>query len=122
MTEEELSDIDVADIPGIFLYGCGRLQIDDNGLVAGVHDPDDLTTIGTLCVLINRLTEERDTPFDGTISGLAVLAAALIAADAAGVPVPHLVGKWHKTLAVAHKLQLAANNGQHALSKRVRFS
>jgi hypothetical protein len=97
------------DLPGIFLYGAHKLRLNDNGLIPGVHDPDDLKTIGTLCVWINRLTEKGDTPFDGTISGLAVLAAALISADEARLPVPHLVGKWHKTLAAANQLQLAGN-------------
>ena len=47
--------------------------------------------------------------FDGTICGLAVLAAALIAADESGLPVPYLVGRWHKTLATADRLQLVGN-------------
>lgn len=109
MNEDDLNDIDVADIPGIFLYGCHRLQLNEHGLVPGAHDPDDLKTIGTLCVLISRLTDDRDTPFDGTIGALAVLAGALIAADEAGVPMPHLVGKWHKSLAVADKLFLVGS-------------
>lgn len=109
MTEDELDGITADTLPGIFLYGCHKLRLNDNGLIPGVHDPDDLKTIGTLCVLINRLTEEGDTPFDGTICGLAVLAAALIAADQSGLPVPHLVGKWHKTLATANQLHLAGH-------------
>ena len=71
------------------------------GLVAGVHDPDDLAAIGTLCVMIARLTDEGNTVFDGTIYGLSVLAAALIAAHDAGLPMPHLVGKFQKSLAAA---------------------
>ena len=68
---------------GIFLYGAHRLRLNENGLIPGVHDPDDLKTIGTLCVMINRLTDERNTVIDGTVNALAVLAAALIAADEA---------------------------------------
>lgn len=109
MNEHELDDITTDDLPGIFLYGAHKLQLNAHGLVPGVHDPDDLKTIGTLCVLINRQTEENDTVFDGTICGLAVLAAALIAADESGLPVPYLVGKWHKTLATADRLQLTGN-------------
>ena len=108
MTEEEFNDISIDDLPGIFLYGCRRLQLDAHGLVAGVHDPDDLAAIGTLCVLIARLTDEGNTPFDGTIYGLSVLAAALIAAHGAELPMPHLVGKFQKSLAAALQLQTSS--------------
>ncbi|WP_375486915.1 hypothetical protein [uncultured Mycobacterium sp.] len=108
MTEDELSDIAVADLPPIFLYECRKLRLEENGLIPGVHDPDDLMAIGSLCVLINRLTEQGDTPCDVTINNLAVLAAALIAAHDANLPVPHLVPRWHKTLAAALQLEHVA--------------
>jgi hypothetical protein len=97
------------DLRGIFLYGAHLLQLDQHGLVPSVHDPDDLKTIGILCVLVNRLTEQGDTPFDGTLNALAVLASSLIAADEAGLPVPHLVPKWRKTLAAACRLHLVGS-------------
>lgn len=109
MTEDDFDDLTTDDLRGIFLYGCHKLQLNAHGLVPGVHDPDDLATIGTLATLINRATEQGDTVFDGTICGLAVLAAALLAADESGLPVPYLVGRWHKTLATADRLQLVGN-------------
>jgi hypothetical protein len=109
MTEDEFDGIAPADLPGIFLYGAHKLRLNDNGLIPGAHDPDDLKAVGALCVMINRLTEKGHTPFDGTICGLAVLAAALISADESRLSVPHLVDKWHTTLATASQLQLAGN-------------
>ena len=107
MTEDEFDDgITPDDLAGIFLFGAHKLQLNDSGLIPGVHDPDDLKTIGTLCVLINRLTDDRNTVIDGTVNALAVLAAALIVADETGLPVPYLVGKWHNTLTTANQLQL----------------
>ena len=63
VTEDELDGITPDDLRGIFLYGCHRLQLNAHGLIPGAHDPDDLQAIGTLCVLINRLTEENDIAF-----------------------------------------------------------
>lgn len=100
-----LDEITIPDgLIGCFLFGVSQLQLNDNGLVPGAHDPDDLTTLGALAVLVNRRTEERDTVFDGTVCGLAVLAAALIAADATGLSVPHLVPRWRETFALALEL------------------
>ena len=53
MNEHELDDITTDDLSGIFLYGAHKLQLDAPAS-PGVHDPDDLKTIGTLCVLIKR--------------------------------------------------------------------
>lgn len=99
----DTEDITPDQLPGIFLYGAHKLRLDENGLAPG-HDPADLQTIGALCVLISRLTADENTPFDGTISGLAVLAGALIAAHDAGQPVPELVPRWHAALADAVQL------------------
>ena len=108
MNEDELDGFTADELVGIFMYAANhKLRLNENGLVPGLHDPDDLRTVGTLCILINRLTDERNTVVDGTVNALAVLAAALVTADECGLPRPALVHKWHKTLAVANKLQLA---------------
>ncbi len=96
------------EIFGIFLYGAYKLRLDERGLVPGAHDPDDLRAIGSLCVMVNEITDDGDTPFDGIMNALAVLGGALIAADITGMPVPHLVPKWHTNLVAASDLFLGS--------------
>jgi hypothetical protein len=97
------------DIIGTFLYGLGRLRVDDNGLTPD-NDPDMQTTVGALCVAVYRVAAGRDaTPFDMALSRLAVLTGGLLVTPTLGHG-PDIVRKWLIARSEVLELQLAANN------------
>jgi hypothetical protein len=93
---------------GIFLYGLGQLQVDDNRLIPDANDEDDLQTIGALCVQVYRITAAGITPFDMALSRLAVLTGALLISPTLGHG-PDIVRKWLLARSEVLELQLTAN-------------